>query len=80
MLAGLLESDNGNEVPEVHMSYKPQKITPPFKGTVPGLLHDLKRLHLRLVQIGRHETNENGRTHGSSGKHITLCLKPSRSQ
>jgi len=39
MLAGLLETDNGNEVPEVHMSYKPQKIAPTFQGTVRELCH-----------------------------------------
>merc|ERR550539_1561988 len=39
MLAGLLESDNGEEVPELHMSYKPQKIAPRFQGTVRDLLH-----------------------------------------
>jgi len=39
MLAGLMESDNGAEVPELAMSYKPQKISPKFPGTVRQLLH-----------------------------------------
>ncbi|KAJ1813863.1 Fe-S cluster-binding ribosome biosynthesis protein, partial [Coemansia sp. RSA 2599] len=38
MLAGLLEPDNGEEIPQLHMSYKPQKISPKFPGTVRMLL------------------------------------------
>jgi len=39
MLAGLLKPDSGGEVPELNVSYKPQKISPKFPGTVRQLLH-----------------------------------------
>jgi len=39
MLAGLLEPDSGGPVPELNVSYKPQKIAPKFDGTVRQLLH-----------------------------------------
>jgi ATP-binding cassette subfamily E protein 1 len=39
MLAGLIPSDEGSQVPELHVSYKPQKISPKFEGTVRMLLH-----------------------------------------
>lgn len=40
MLAGLLKPDEGNvEVPELNVSYKPQKISPRFQGTVRQLLY-----------------------------------------
>jgi len=44
MLAGLLEPDNDGEeevtkIPKISISYKPQKISPKFKGTVRQLLH-----------------------------------------
>ncbi|KAJ3202872.1 Fe-S cluster-binding ribosome biosynthesis protein, partial [Clydaea vesicula] len=38
MLAGLLKPDDGGEVPELNVSYKPQKIAPKFDGTVRMLL------------------------------------------
>eukprot|EP00027_Filamoeba_sp_ATCC50430_P000985 CAMPEP_0168556752 /NCGR_PEP_ID=MMETSP0413-20121227/9051_1 /TAXON_ID=136452 /ORGANISM="Filamoeba nolandi, Strain NC-AS-23-1" /LENGTH=600 /DNA_ID=CAMNT_0008587721 /DNA_START=58 /DNA_END=1860 /DNA_ORIENTATION=- len=38
MLAGMLPPDNGVVVPELHVSYKPQKISPKFDGTVQQLL------------------------------------------
>ncbi|KAI9261397.1 P-loop containing nucleoside triphosphate hydrolase protein [Phascolomyces articulosus] len=34
LLAGLLKADGGKGVPELNVSYKPQKISPKFKGTV----------------------------------------------
>ncbi|CAO3682658.1 unnamed protein product [Rhizopus microsporus] len=34
LLAGLLKPDDGNSVPQLNVSYKPQKISPKFKGTV----------------------------------------------
>lgn len=34
LLAGLLKPDNDKQVPELNVSYKPQKISPKFKGTV----------------------------------------------
>jgi ATP-binding cassette subfamily E protein 1 len=39
MLAGRLKPTRGEEVPELNISYKPQKISPSFKGTVRQLLH-----------------------------------------
>jgi len=38
MLAGLLKPDNTVALPELHVSYKPQKISPKFEGTVRQLL------------------------------------------
>ncbi|XP_066976161.1 protein Pixie [Macrobrachium rosenbergii] len=41
MLAGRLEPDEGkSELPELHISYKPQKISPKSQTTVRQLLHD----------------------------------------
>eukprot|EP00053_Salpingoeca_punica_P008095 m.73281 g.73281 ORF g.73281 m.73281 type:complete len:602 (+) comp14447_c0_seq4:209-2014(+) len=40
MLAGLLPSDGGGEVPELNVSYKPQKISPKYENTVRNLLHN----------------------------------------
>lgn len=34
MLAGLLKPDNDEDIPRLNVSYKPQKITPSFPGTV----------------------------------------------
>ena len=40
LLAGLLKPDDESiEVPELNVSYKPQKISPKFPGTVRQLLH-----------------------------------------
>ncbi|CAG9317840.1 unnamed protein product [Blepharisma stoltei] len=39
MLAGKLTPDEGTQVPELAVSYKPQVITAHFKGTVRGLFH-----------------------------------------
>jgi len=39
MLAGGLKSDSEGQVPEMNVSYKPQKIAPKFKGTVRQLFH-----------------------------------------
>eukprot|EP01101_Sappina_pedata_P003256 TRINITY_DN1348_c0_g2_i1.p1 TRINITY_DN1348_c0_g2~~TRINITY_DN1348_c0_g2_i1.p1 ORF type:complete len:625 (-),score=320.45 TRINITY_DN1348_c0_g2_i1:97-1941(-) len=39
MLAGILKPDGGEQVPELNVSYKPQKISPKFPGTVRQLLH-----------------------------------------
>lgn len=38
MLAGLLKPDNDTEVPQLSVSYKPQKIAPKFQGSVRDLL------------------------------------------
>jgi len=41
MLAGRLEPDEGKQnLPELHISYKPQKISPKSQSTVRQLLHD----------------------------------------
>ncbi len=39
MMAGVLKPDEGIEVPELNVSYKPQMIAPKFEGTVRQLLH-----------------------------------------
>ena len=44
MLAGLqkpdgVDADAKSPIPELHVSYKPQKISPKFRGTVQQLLH-----------------------------------------
>ncbi|KAH6820748.1 RNAse l inhibitor protein 2 [Perilla frutescens var. hirtella] len=39
MLAGCLKPDSDVEIPELHVSYKPQKITPKSQSTVRMLLH-----------------------------------------
>jgi len=38
MLAGILKPDTEVELPELHVSYKPQKISPKFQGSVRQLL------------------------------------------
>jgi ATP-binding cassette, sub-family E, member 1 len=38
MLAGLLQADGDEQVPQLNVSYKPQKISPKFEGTVRMLL------------------------------------------
>lgn len=41
MLAGKLEPNTGSaDVPQLHISYKPQKISPKSQGTVQQLFHD----------------------------------------
>jgi len=41
MMAGRLEPDSGNEeIPQLNISYKPQKISPKSQGTVRLLLHE----------------------------------------
>ncbi|KAA0706531.1 ATP-binding cassette sub-family E member [Triplophysa tibetana] len=40
MLAGGLKPDGGGDIPILNVSYKPQKISPKFKGSVRALLHD----------------------------------------
>ena len=42
LLAGLLKADSMEQVPELHVSYKPQKISPKFEGTVRQLF--IKRI------------------------------------
>ncbi|XP_077863934.1 ATP-binding cassette sub-family E member 1-like, partial [Saccoglossus kowalevskii] len=41
MLAGRLKPDEGSgDIPQLNISYKPQKISPKAHGTVRQLLHD----------------------------------------
>ncbi|KAB5546711.1 hypothetical protein PHYPO_G00075140 [Pangasianodon hypophthalmus] len=40
LLAGGLKPDGGGDVPILNVSYKPQKISPKFKGSVRALLHE----------------------------------------
>uniref|UniRef100_A0A8C6TMV0 ATP-binding cassette sub-family E member 1 n=2 Tax=Neogobius melanostomus TaxID=47308 RepID=A0A8C6TMV0_9GOBI len=40
MLAGSLKPDGGGEVPILNVSYKPQTISPKFRGSVRALLHE----------------------------------------
>ena len=40
MMAGILKPDSGVEVPQLNISYKPQKISPKSQGTVRMLLHN----------------------------------------
>lgn len=54
MLAGLWPPDNGSveEMPSFNISYKPQKISPKFPGTVRDLLHKKVResyLHPQFI-------------------------------
>jgi len=39
LLAGLIKGDQDIQVPELNVSYKPQKISPKFQGNVRSLLH-----------------------------------------
>jgi ATP-binding cassette subfamily E protein 1 len=39
MLAGIIDSDDGLKCPQLNVSYKPQKISPKFNGTVRQILH-----------------------------------------
>lgn len=39
MMAGILQPDSGVTVPQLNVSYKPQKISPKSQGTVRMLLH-----------------------------------------
>ncbi|KAL0221076.1 hypothetical protein RCL1_000930 [Eukaryota sp. TZLM3-RCL] len=52
MLAGILPPDDGANVPELNISYKPQKISPKFDGTVQMLFHQKIResyLHPQFI-------------------------------
>eukprot|EP00182_Erythrolobus_australicus_P007110 CAMPEP_0185832094 /NCGR_PEP_ID=MMETSP1353-20130828/1883_1 /TAXON_ID=1077150 /ORGANISM="Erythrolobus australicus, Strain CCMP3124" /LENGTH=608 /DNA_ID=CAMNT_0028530235 /DNA_START=170 /DNA_END=1996 /DNA_ORIENTATION=+ len=39
MLAGMMQADSEEQIPELNVSYKPQKISPSFEGTVRQLLN-----------------------------------------
>eukprot|EP01096_Ripella_sp_DP13-Kostka_P001298 TRINITY_DN11540_c0_g1_i2.p1 TRINITY_DN11540_c0_g1~~TRINITY_DN11540_c0_g1_i2.p1 ORF type:complete len:557 (+),score=301.76 TRINITY_DN11540_c0_g1_i2:106-1671(+) len=51
MLAGIMKSDTDEQVPELRVSYKPQKISPKFEGTVRQLLHQKIRASLGHPQF-----------------------------
>eukprot|EP00276_Gloeochaete_wittrockiana_P019712 CAMPEP_0184341576 /NCGR_PEP_ID=MMETSP1089-20130417/10173_1 /TAXON_ID=38269 ORGANISM="Gloeochaete wittrockiana, Strain SAG46.84" /NCGR_SAMPLE_ID=MMETSP1089 /ASSEMBLY_ACC=CAM_ASM_000445 /LENGTH=599 /DNA_ID=CAMNT_0026669933 /DNA_START=66 /DNA_END=1865 /DNA_ORIENTATION=- len=51
MLAGIMKSDSDEQVPELRVSYKPQKISPKFEGTVRQLLHQKIRTSLGHPQF-----------------------------
>eukprot|EP00009_Paramoeba_aestuarina_P017514 CAMPEP_0201531094 /NCGR_PEP_ID=MMETSP0161_2-20130828/46581_1 /ASSEMBLY_ACC=CAM_ASM_000251 /TAXON_ID=180227 /ORGANISM="Neoparamoeba aestuarina, Strain SoJaBio B1-5/56/2" /LENGTH=607 /DNA_ID=CAMNT_0047933777 /DNA_START=1 /DNA_END=1824 /DNA_ORIENTATION=+ len=51
MLAGLIEADEGKKTPALTVSYKPQKISPKFEGTVRQLLHKRIRDAVNLPQF-----------------------------
>jgi len=51
MLAGLLPPDDETEVPKLNVSYKPQKISPKFAGTVRMLMHKKIRDTFLLPQF-----------------------------
>ncbi|PKK72616.1 P-loop containing nucleoside triphosphate hydrolase protein [Rhizophagus irregularis] len=40
LLAGAIKADGDEQIPELNVSYKPQKISPKYVGTVRSLLHD----------------------------------------
>jgi len=40
LLAGILKADGEEQIPELNVSYKPQKISPKYAGTVRSLLYD----------------------------------------
>ena len=50
MMAGLLEPDSKEKVPELNVSYKPQKIAPKFEGTVRHLfLKKIKEMYMHQL-------------------------------
>nr|WCZ58558.1 translation initiation factor rli1 [Andalucia godoyi] len=55
LLAGAIPPDEGCEVPELRVSYKPQKIKPKFPGTVQQLL--LKRLGSQVFTDPQFQTD-----------------------
>lgn len=87
MLAGRLDPDDGkSELPELHISYKPQKISPKSQSTVRQLLHDKIRdayIHPQFVTdvmkpMKIEELIEQEVQHLSGGElqrvALTLCL------
>lgn len=51
LLAGLLQPDGSGKVPQMNVSYKPQKISPKFEGPVRALLHKRIRDAYMLPQF-----------------------------
>ena len=86
MMAGLLPPDNEEQVPQLNVSYKPQKISPKSSGTVRMLLHTKIRdayIHpqfitdvLKPMQIERLFDQEVQNLSGGELQRValTLCL------
>ncbi|CAG8544241.1 11757_t:CDS:10 [Diversispora eburnea] len=51
LLAGALKSDGNEQVPELRVSYKPQKISPKYPRTVRALFHEKIRAAFLLPQF-----------------------------
>lgn len=51
MLAGMNAPDAGSKLPPMNISYKPQKISPKFEGTVRELFHDKIRIAYTFPQF-----------------------------
>jgi len=84
LLAGALKSDNDAEVPQLNVSYKPQKISPKFEGTVRMLFHKKIRasyLHPQFVSDVTKPLNidniidqEVANLSGGELQRVALCL------
>lgn len=51
LLAGAIKADGEEQVPELNVSYKPQKISPKYVGTVRSLLYDKIRASFTHAQF-----------------------------
>ncbi|CAF0897909.1 unnamed protein product [Rotaria sordida] len=84
MLAGNLEPDNGVKIPQLNISYKPQKISPKVTGTVRDLLHSKIREAIfhpqfqsdvsRPLRIDKIIDNEIQDLSGGELQRVALCL------
>ena len=84
ILAGNLEPDEGVEVPQLNISYKPQKISPKFTGTVRDLLNQKIRESIfhpqfqtdvsRPLQIDNIIDQEVQNLSGGELQRVALCL------
>lgn len=86
LLAGLLPPDSNEEIPEMNISYKPQKISPTFEGSVQSLLHARicdSYIHPQFISdvikpLNMEELYDQSVIHLSGGElqrlAITLCL------
>lgn len=79
MLAGISKPDAGGRMPELNVSYKPQKIAPSFDGSVRSLFHKKIRDTVMLPQFNTDVLkplniddiiDQDVRTIGSSGVRI----------
>ena len=86
MLAGMTAPESGVEIPQLNVSYKPQKISPTFGGTVRELLHTKIRdayIHPQFISdvikpLTMESLYDQSVNHLSGGElqrvAITLCL------